>query len=278
MSDAQFEEYRRDVEARTFLPAGRRYRADHALGGLRLTGLDDLFDIEHAHIADEATPPERDRHRWKQTLAAAAILLRFHQLVERYAADPGLPRPMPLFAHVATIGGPREQDEFDFGTTATRLLQARSDRFDHAGVRLIRERRAAERDEAYLSDTRRIICELREKQQALALWPLWVNPLRRMLFSGFVRHDRKAARQAMKRMHGVDVDAARGEALYRIIAHARHPGEPEKALQPIEPAAFTDLHKVSIAYARRFGGKALVDRFAGHPEPPPGLFSGLLGG
>ena len=271
MSDADFEEYRREVEARTFLPEGRRYRAEHRSDGLRLIGLDDLWELERASMAGGSTPAERDLQASRQALAAAAILLRFHQLVERHAADPGLPRALPLFAYVETITGPTEPGELDFGTQATRLLRAICDRFDHAAAARIVEQRAAERALSYLTGTRRIICELREKQEALALWPFWLNPGRRLLFRGFVRQDRNIVRQAMARMHGIDAARARGEALARIVAEARHPGEAEKGLEPLAPDDRTDLHKLAIAFAGRFGGKKLRERFEGYPPPPPGL-------
>ena len=123
MTTEQFEAWKAEAQQRTFLPAGARYRAYPSAGRPRLLGLDELRDV-HMRPTVDLTADRRDVVFTAQSLAAAIVLLRFHQLVEQYVDDPGLPRPVSVFAHVDTAEWPMETNTIDYGTEATRLLRA----------------------------------------------------------------------------------------------------------------------------------------------------------
>ena len=123
MTTEQFEFWRADVQQRTFPPGGARYRAYPSAGRLSLQGLEELRDV-HKRSTVGLKADQRDVVFTAQSLAAALVLLRFHQLVEKYVEDPGLPRPLSVFAHVETAEWPMETNTIDYGTEATRLLRA----------------------------------------------------------------------------------------------------------------------------------------------------------
>ena len=123
MTAEQFEVWKADVQQRTFVPAGARYRAYPSAGRPCLQGLEELRDV-HNRPTVGLSADLRDAVFTAQSLAAAIVLLRFHELVEQYVDDPGLPRPLSVFAHVETAEWPMETNTIDYGTEATRLLRA----------------------------------------------------------------------------------------------------------------------------------------------------------
>ena len=123
MTTEQFEVWKADVQQRKFVPAGARYRAYPTAGHPRLDGLEELRDV-HKRSTVGLSAGQRDAVFTAQSLAAAIVLLRFHQVVEQYVDDPGLPRPLSVFAHVETAEWPMETNTIDYGTEATRLLRA----------------------------------------------------------------------------------------------------------------------------------------------------------
>ena len=271
MTDEQFAEYERDVADRIFLPSGHRYRASYDWPGLAVAGLEPLVEIERAHSPPPGNREAWDRHSKRATIAAGAILLRFHETVERCSTRYGLPRSVPLFVHVARVEWPMEVGIYEFGTDATRILHPSSERFDHAeGARIVADRRE-ERAEAYIDDTRRMIVELRELQEAVQLWPWWLRPLTRATFASYVRDVEELTRKSIRAMHGVDTRNAAGQRLYELIAVARHPDAADVAFEPIDPADRRDLQKIAINFARRFGGRHVRERFRDYPPVPPEL-------
>ena len=182
MTDEQFAEHKREVADRIFLPRGRPYRNSFEQPGLPISGLDGLLLIEREGNPEIGDRPAWDRHSKRIAISAGAILLRFHQLLDRYAADPGLPRPLPLFVHVARVEWPMEVGIYEYGTDATRLLHPASGHFDHEEGAHILADRHRERAEAYCRETRQMIAELREREEAVRLWPWWLHPLARATF------------------------------------------------------------------------------------------------
>jgi hypothetical protein len=245
-------------------PARETVTAGNGDPGLPIRGLERLDAIQREKRGDKADG-DSSRHRQKQVLAAAIILLRFHQLVDRYAAEQGLPRPMALFVHVEHLSWPRKAE---FGIEATRKLNVSAERFPHAGGAAILEERKSKRRAAYLKDTRRIITELREKDELLDLWPRWRGVLKRAKLSDFVRKELELTRGAIGGMCQVDLSRVKGEALYRAIAVARHPDDPEPALEPLEPDDRHALQLVVIAFAKKFGGERVEKRFADYTAAP----------
>jgi hypothetical protein len=101
MTDAQFEAWQADFQDRIFLPKGARYKAYPSAGAPHLAGIEELRGV-HDRRAVDLPSDRRDAIYTAHSLAAAIVLLRFHQLVERYLDHPGLPRPLPVFVHVET--------------------------------------------------------------------------------------------------------------------------------------------------------------------------------
>ena len=257
-----------DGEAAATSRDEREHMVGYAIPRLRISGLERAWEAQ-ATRGDSDTTPEQGAAIWhRQTLAAAIILLRFHQLVARHAVSPGLPRPLEIVAKVASVTWPMEQGIYEYGTTATRLLHASTENFDHLAAE--ESARAFEHDlrADRLRDTRRAICELREKQEAVELWPWWKSPVKRHQFCEFVEGERALALEALSKVHGTDFHNATGEEVYRMIADARHPGLAEPALEALPADDRSDLHTLALGYARRFGGAAVRKRFAGYTLPP----------
>lgn len=272
LSAAELERLELDLATRVVLPEGRRYTAGSGVQPLRITGLDDVDAIQRIPISCDQGERAWTRSRVRRTLASAIILVRFHQLVERYATDPGLPHPMALFAHVVGVEWPMEAGIVEYGTQATRVLKAATDRFDHVGAAAIAEERKRQRAASFDLDTRRIIAEMRERQEALVLWPWWRDRRHRRIFARFVRDQRRLNDYAMRTVRGVRTAGLSGDALYRAISAGRNPGDAEAGLEPIAPEDRQELHYLAIAYARTFGGDAVRHRFMDYPDRDPDLF------
>jgi hypothetical protein len=261
----QRERWIRERATQVTLPGEPHHHSPQFLPGLALTGLDDMFALENAYL--QAT--SLDEERWcRLRLPAAVILLRFHQTVERYSVDPGLPSAMQLFAYVEHVDWPMETNTYEFSTRATRLLSACGNRFDHATTKRVLESRRAAEAEQFRNETIRRVCELRELREALQLWPVWLRPFSRSFFADHVALTFKLTRDALQRMHGIDASYASDDELYRLYATARHPGEIVDLMTPLRPNDRSELHQMKIAFAKRFGGRKVRARFLEHPDRP----------
>jgi hypothetical protein len=268
MTDDQYAAWQADNDDRIFLPEGPRFTAWPTAGRPCLEGLDELRSVHDRGRGSTPTGTARDTIWTAQSLAAAIVLLRFHQLVERYLADPGLPRPLPVFAYVETASWPMESGTVDYGTQATRLLRASTHRYDAAATAQVAARVRAERDAALLADTRQVVTALRELDLAWSLWPWWRHPAKRTRFRLLADTYVDAARSAVARAGASRVSHLSGELLCERFAQVKLGKDAGRALDRSAPVERTAMHKLAIAYARRFGGprvrKALV-----HVPPPP---------
>ena len=273
MTDERFEAWQADNCNRIFLPAGARFEAWGSAGRLCLEGLEELRGIHDRQPAGASDPAGHDAVFTAQSLAAAIVLMRFHQLVELYVRDPGLPRPLPVFAYVETASWPMESGTVDYGTQATRRLIARADRYDPADTARVAERVHAEREAARLAETRQVVVALRELDLALSLWPRWRHPSERRRFRLLAGTYVDAARMAVARELPAlgELSGLSGERLCEHFARARLGDEAALALDPAAPAERTAMHKLAIAYARKFGGPRLRNALAHVPPPPEEL-------
>jgi hypothetical protein len=265
MTDEQFEAWKADAQGRVFLPKGARYKAYPSAGAPHLEGLEELRAV-HDRLVD-LTSDQRDAVRTAHSLAAAIVLLHFHQLVERYLAVPGLPRPLAVFAHVETAVWPMETNTIDYGTQATRRLRASADQYDPAATARIAARVRAERKAALLAETREVVTVLRELDVALALWPWWRNPEKRTHFCLLADTYVDSARAAVARAAPGKARGLTGERLCERFAQVRLGHDAALALQYPPSSERPAVYKLAVAYARKFGGARVREALA-HVPPP----------
>ena len=267
MSDDQFEAWKAEVSERTFLPSAQRHSAYPSAGQPRIVGLDALRAV-HARASANVHSRDEQYAVWSaQSIAAAIVLLRFHQLVERYVQDPGLPEPLPVFAHVETAVWPMETGTIDYGTQATRKLMAAADHYDPIVTERIAARVRAEREAAWLEETREVIAAIRELELAWSLWPWWRNREERFRFKLYVESYLGSAQAAVERAAPGRGTRLKGEQLCEAFARLRLGDRAGDALE-VPPADRPAMHKLSIAYARKFGGPK-IDQALSHVPPPP---------
>lgn len=228
---------------------------------LRLLGLDDLYALEVNR------PVSCEQRKCIQDLAAAAILLRFHQAVERHAMNDGLPNGLPLYATVKQVSRPMEVNALNFGVVAKRRLLPVVGDFVARTVELVAEARQA-REAEFVRDTRRLISQMRERDAVLAHWPVWHNPFKRLGFAEQVRIEQRLTRDALRRMHGIDAAHASGEALIRLLIEARHGEVTPELLADLPAQDRSELHQINMAYAKKFGGRRVRAYLSAHPDRP----------
>ena len=197
--------------------------------------------------------------------------MRFHQLVERYAEDPGLPRPLRVFAYVETAVRPMETNTIDYGTQATRLLNASTGRYDPAATARVAARVRAEREAALLAETRQVIAAVREFDLALSLWPSRHNREERFRFSLLADTYLGQARAAVARAAPGEASHLAGEQLCERFARVQLGKDAARALDSSAPVERTGMHMLGIAYARKFGGPKVHEALAHVPPPPEEL-------
>lgn len=232
---------------------------------LRLVGLDDLYALEV-----DRTQPWSERRACIVDVAAAAILLRFHQAVERHSMADGLPTALPLYATVYQVSRPMESNDTNFGEVATRRLRPVVGDFAARTAKLVAEAKQA-READFVHDTRRFISEMRERDAVLARWPVWHNPFKRQGFAEQVRTEQRLTRDALRSVHGIDVAHASGEALMRLLIEARHGEVTPKLLESLPAQDRSELHQINMAYAKKFGGRRVRAYLVAHPDHPPVL-------
>ena len=271
MTEDQFQAWKADSQGRIFVPTGPSFPAYRSAGKPCLEGLEELRSVHNRRPADFATEAGRDVVWTAQSLAAAIVLLRFHQLVERYAADPGLPRPLRVFAYVETAVRPMETNTIDYGTQATRLLTASTGRYDPTITARVAARVRAEREAALLAETRQVIAAVREFDLALSLWPSWQNREERFRFSLLTDTYLGQARAVVTRGAPDDASHLVSEALCERYAYMRLGKDAAQALDSSASIERTGMHRLGIAYARKFGGPKVSEALAHVPPPPEGL-------
>lgn len=229
---------------------------------LRLTGLDDLYALEVGQSGEWS-----ERRACMQDLAAAAVLLRFHQAVERHATTDGLPSALPLYATVNQVSRPMEVNAFNFGEVARRRLMPVVCDFAARTADLVAEATRA-REAEFIRDTRRLVSQMREADAVLAHWPVWHNPFRRHGFAEQVQIEQKLTRDALRRMHGTDAAGISGEALVRLLVGARHGKVTADLLEDLPVEDRSELHQIRMAYAKKFGGRRVRAYLLAHPDRP----------
>ena len=108
----------------------REYKVNYVVPMLCVSGLELAWMAQMKRPCHDETQDQMSERWRRQTLAAAIILLRFHQLIERYAARPNFPRQVDIVAHVAHVDWPMEQGIYVYGTDATRHLQSNDPQMD----------------------------------------------------------------------------------------------------------------------------------------------------
>lgn len=232
------------------------------LAPLRLSGLDDLYTLEV-----DQSGAWSERRACAQDLAAAAILLRFHQAVEHHAMTDGLPLELPLYATVRLVSRPMESNDFNFGVVASRQLTPRKGDFAARTAELLAEAERAHEAE-FIRETRRLVSQLRDADAVLERWPIWHNPFKRHGFAEQVRMEQKLTRDALRRMHGIDAAGTSGEALIRLLIKARHGEITPDLLESLPAHDRSELHQIRMAYAKQFGGKRVRAYLLAHPDRP----------
>jgi hypothetical protein len=271
MTEAQFEAWKADNQDRIFLPNSPSFPAYRSASRPYLQGLEELRRVHDRGPAEFSAETGRDAVLTARSIAAAIVLLRFHQLVERYAKDPGLPQPLRMFAYVDTAIRPMETNTIDYGTQATRLLTASTRHYDPPATARVADRVRAEREAALLAETRQLIAAVREFHLALSLWPSWQNREERFRFSLLADAYLGQARAAVARGLPNEVSHLVGEKLCERFAHIRLGKNAARALSSSEPIERTGMHRLGIAYARKFGGPKVNEALAHVPPPPEGL-------
>ena len=271
MTDEQFEAWKADSEGRIFLPKGARYQAYPSAGAPHVEGIEELRGVHDRRV--DLSSDRRDAVYTAHSLAAAIVLLRFHHLVERYLARPGLPLPLPAFAYVETATWPMETNTIDYGTQATRRLKASADQYDPLATARVAPRVRAEREAALLAETREVVTVLRELDVALSLWPWWRNPEERTRFRLFADTYVYFARVAVSRTAPGEDPGLTGERLCERYAQVRLGHNARLALDEYPPSLerTSGVYKLAIAYARKFGGPRVRDALAHVPTPPETL-------
>jgi hypothetical protein len=270
MTDAPFEAWQADFQDRIFLPEGARYKAYPSAGAPHLAGLEELRGV-HDRRAVDLPSDRRDAIYTAHSLAAAIVLLRFHQLVERYLDHPGLPRRLPVFVHVETAEWPMETNTIDYGTQATRRLKASADQYDPAATARVAARVRAERKAALLAETREVVTVLRELDVALSLWPWWRQREKRTRFCLFADTYVDSARAAVARAAPGEAAGLTGERLCERFAQVRLGHEAALALEYPPSLERPAVYKLAAAYARKFGGRRVREALAHVPLPPEKL-------
>jgi hypothetical protein len=231
---------------------------------LRLLGLDDLYAFQREWLRKDWS--ER-REGWLD-LAAAAILLRFHQAAERHALSDGLPRAIPIYATVRPVSRPMESNDFNFGEVATRRLIPVVGDFRSRTAELVAEVERAQAKELAFN-TRQLVTAIRDADAVLSLWPETHNPANRQQFRDMIRLDREMTRDAMQRMYGLFEAELDGEALVERVIRARHGRVVPELAESLPFQECTEVHQFRLQYALTFGGprvEAYLEGATGRPS------------
>ncbi|UUR08124.1 hypothetical protein [Sphingomonas glaciei] len=260
LSDFQIKRQERELATQARVPDTDLVTMDVA--PLRLLGLDDLYAVEVNQPVSWS-----EQRECTQGLAAAAILLRFHQAVERHAMTDGLPHGLPLYATVRPVSRPMEVNALNFGEVATRRLSPVVGNFEARTADLVAEAKQA-REAEFVHDTRRLISQMREREAVLARWPVWHNPFKRHGFAEQVQREQRLTRDALQHMHGIETGNANGETLIRLLVEARHGKVTPELLADLPAQDRSELHQISMAYAKMFGGRRVRAHLMAHPDRP----------
>lgn len=155
----------------------------------------------------------------------------------------------------------------NFGEVATRRLSPVVGNFEARTAALVAEAKQA-REAEFVHDTRHVISQMREREAVLARWPVWHNPIKRHGFAEQVQREQRLTRSALQRIHGIEAGNADGETLIRLLVEARHGKVTPELLADLPAQDRSELHQISMAYAKMFGGRRVRAYLIAHPDRP----------